>query len=162
MLIETLFTLLLSAEAGEQHRHVHGHGEASVAFDGTTGEFELRAPADSFYGFERKPRNKKEEAAVQAAHEKIESEIARMLVLDGTLACRFEKKSIEFVQQDGSHGEVKAVFKIDCAKSPAGTSVRAQFAAVFPRLRTVDLTVLVGDVQKSGKVGRKGLTLELK
>lgn len=156
-----------AAHAHKAHRehgaHEHGHGELAIAIEGLAGTVELKAPGESIYGFEHEAKSEKHKKAIADAFALLEARIAEIVAFDASLECRLTKDKVEIQREKNEkHSEVLAVFALKCAKSPAGSTLNLRPAAVFPKLREVDATILVDSLQKSAEVGKKGATLDLK
>ena len=61
----------------------------------------------------------------------------------------------------GEHSDFVANYSVECKKEIKGTKVTFDFTA-FKGLKDLDVTLLVGDLQKSVEVKRKPITVELK
>lgn len=152
--------------AQAQHRehgaHVHGQGALSIAFDSAAGTVEFTAPGDSVYGFEHEAKKKSDKAKIEKAHGTVEKRIGEIVVFHPSLSCKFTKTSIETARHGGeSHSEMQAKFSVLCDRSPRGTTLRLNPAKVFPKLKDVDVTILVDDDQKSAEAGPKGTEVAL-
>lgn len=173
ILLASFFALSVHAAEGKKkeshhHRehgaHQHGHGELSIAFEGTKGRLEFKTPADSIYGFEHEPKTVAQKKKVEEASKKFESSIGEMVKWDASLGCKYANAKTETLRDkdEANHSEFSASFDIVCDKSPAGTTVTFDFPRVFPKLRDVDATVLVDNLQKSADIKKPGTPLDLK
>ncbi|MBX3039979.1 MAG: DUF2796 domain-containing protein [Bdellovibrionaceae bacterium] len=144
--------------------HQHGVGELSLAFEGMTGNLELRAPSESFWGFEHAAKTEAQKKTVAAAKTKLEQELAAMIKFDAALGCSFEKGDVKEHREkkNSKHSEIEVRSKITCTKSPLGTTLVLSFTSAFPQLKTVNTTVLVDSLQKSVKVSGAETSLDLK
>lgn len=141
--------------------HVHGEGTASLAFDGKKGKLEMNLPAETVMGFENRPHNAKERKIKEDALLKLEEKISEMVVLDPALKCEIKKEIFEVIESK-DHGDVDAEFNITCEQSALGSTVKFNFAKVFPRMKKIKVDVIAGEVQKSVDVKKGGTSLELK
>lgn len=146
----------------EHKAHVHGAASVGIAFDGTSGKIDFKTPAESIIGFERKPKNEKQEKALSEGLAKLESGIGQMISFAENTGCKLTKEKIESEFDDDGHAEIEASFSVVCSASPAGSTVTLNFQKVFPRLKTVEVQALIGDLQKSVKARKNGTILELK
>ncbi|MNL63942.1 hypothetical protein D3C87_1881130 [compost metagenome] len=92
---------------------------------------------------------------------KLEEKMSEMVVLAPELKCEI-KKEISEVIQSKDHGDVEAEFNITCEQPVVGTTIRLQFAKVFPGIKKAKVDVIAGDIQKSVLVKKGGESLELK
>lgn len=139
-------------EQGHSHKvHVHGAGNASIAFEKGQGQLLFEAPSESVYGFEYIPKKAKDIAARDEAFKRIENEISRTFQFEEKLGCKWTKTKIEneFEPQQKDHSSVLAEFKISCTDSPFGKSLKINFKSAFPKLKKLKLDILVDDFQKS-------------
>ena len=145
----------------QQKAHVHGEGTASLAFDGKKGKLDMSLPAESIMGFEHQARSAKDRKAKEEALLKLEEKISDMVVLDPSLKCEIKKEIFEVIESK-NHSDVDAEFNITCEQPALGTTVKFNFAKVFPRMKKIKVDVIAGEVQKSVEVKKGGESLELK
>lgn len=165
-----LTTSALAKEKKHEHRehgaHVHGDGNLSIAFDDTQGKIEFKGAAEGILGFEHEPKSKKDKNTVADAVAQFENEIGKMVQMDPSLGCQFNKELIGQVPEggeggSGEHSEWAANFVVACSKSPLGTKIIIDFSR-FKLLKDVDITVLAGAVQKSVKFKKNPVMIEIK
>ena len=171
--MKTLFTLVIilssqSVFAGKAHSHrehgahVHGSASLAVAFDDKVGKVEFKGAAEAVLGFEYIPKKEKDKRILSEATSAFENDIAKMLQFDPALSCRFVKEKLGQFAEDKSaksnHSNWEAVYKVECAKSPNGSKLTVDFTR-FKNLKDLDLTLLIGNVQKSAEY--KGTVLKI-
>lgn len=149
------------SESQPQKAHVHGEGTASLAFDGKKGKLDMHLPAEVVMGFEHEAKSAKDRKAKEDSLNKLEEKISEMVVLDPSLKCEIKKEIFEVIQGK-SHGDVEAEFNITCEQPVLGSTVKFNFAKVFPRMKKIKVDVLAGEMQKSVEVKKGGESLELK
>lgn len=144
--------------------HVHGHAALALSFEGANGKLDFRTPADAIVGFEHEAKTGPQKEAVRAGTEKFEKGLGDFVKWEASLNCRFEKTATKIVRDknDGHHSEFVAQADVVCDKSPAGTTVIFDFLGTFPKLRDVDATLLVDNLQKSAEIRASGVKVELK
>ena len=147
--------------AQPQKSHVHGEGTASLAFDGKKGKLDMSLPSESIMGFEHQAKSAKDRKAKEDALLKLEEKISDMVVLDPSLKCEIKKEIFEVIESK-NHSDVDAEFNITCEQPALGTTVKLNFAKVFPRMKKIKVDVIAGEVQKSVEVKKGGESLELK
>jgi hypothetical protein len=118
------------------HKHVHGQGELSIAFDEARGVFQLSLPAESAFGFEHKPKNEEEQSRLDKALSLLRENATELFVFDASLRCTWANPTVR-VETKGSHADVFANYEVSCAKSPKGSSLKFQFREHMPRLRVL-------------------------
>lgn len=139
-------------EEGHSHKaHVHGAGNASIAFEKGQGQLLFEAPSESVYGFEYLPKKAKDIAARDEAFKRLESEISRTFQFEEKLGCKWAKIKIEneFEPKEKDHSSVLAEFKISCSTSPLGKNLKINLKSAFPKLKKLKLDILLDDFQKS-------------
>ncbi|MFS4460830.1 ZrgA family zinc uptake protein [Bdellovibrio sp. HCB2-146] len=161
LLLVSFLSMAHADEQKAQKAHVHGEANISIAFDGKKGRMEFHAPSEALFGFEHEARSAKDRAKKDQAMTKLEEKMSEMVVLAPELKCEI-KKEISEVIQSKDHGDVDAEFNITCEQPVVGTTVRLQFAKVFPGIKKAKVDVIAGDVQKSVIVKKGGESLELK
>ncbi|MGZ3690277.1 MAG: ZrgA family zinc uptake protein [Pseudobdellovibrio sp.] len=163
--------LILSISAGaaekvhrEHGAHQHGSGTLAIAFDDIKGRLELKVPGDSTIGFEYVPKTKKDIATQKNQLDKLEKNIGDIVVFDPSLKCKVSQAKVEEVSEKDhpSHSETHADFDILCEKSPLKTSITFNFQKYFPKIKDMDVQVLIGDLQKSLEANKNGTVVELK
>ena len=84
-----------------------------------------------------------------------------MIQFDPSLKCEINMDMYEVDQKD-NHADIDVEYNVKCDKSPADSVVTFNVQKVFPRIKTVKVDVLLGEVQKSQEFKKSGETLELK
>jgi hypothetical protein len=148
----------------EHGKHQHGHAELTIAFDGLVGKIELETPAEAIVGFEHEAKTEKQIQQKAAALDQLEKQMANMVVFSPESKCIVTKNTIEVVQEkeNKNHSDVDASFDVKCEKSIEGTKITFDFKKFFPKLKTIELTLLAGNIQKSMKIRKSGDSLEVK
>jgi hypothetical protein len=137
--------------------HVHGTGKINIAVEGTQATVEFFAPAESIYGFEHAATSASEKQQSDAALQRLEKDMSRIVQFDTTLTCRFSKKHVrvtndadhsddphhhDHAKPSATHSEVQAEFTVSCRKPLPGSVVRFGVTTVFPQLKAVAVQVL--------------------
>nr|BFD62241.1 hypothetical protein BdHM001_09220 [Bdellovibrio sp. HM001] len=159
-MLKVLLLSLMALAHTEHGAHVHGAGKVSIAFDGKKGKVEFHAPAEAIYGFEHSAKSKKDKQKKEEGLAKLDN-MAEMMVFDPSLKCEVKKEIFEVIEQK-SHSDVEAEFAVNCEAPVAGSTVTFNFQKFYPRLKKVQVEVLVDQVQKSLEVKKNGESLELK
>ena len=160
-----VFTFQFSqiAHASSEKAHVHGSGQVSVAFDGNKGQLLFESPADSTIGFEHPARTKSDQEKVKEVIALLKSKITEIVHFDPTLKCQYTPVEVEFeVDKKSGHAETHCEYDLVCAKSPRGTAVSFNFKKFFPKLKSVDVQIIVDDLQKSLKATEESTQVDLK
>ncbi|MFZ4405106.1 MAG: ZrgA family zinc uptake protein [Pseudobdellovibrionaceae bacterium] len=180
-LIISLVILLnfVSADACDEHEHrhheahVHGAATLNVAFDQLQGKVEFKAASESVLGFEHDAKTAREKKKLSDTILKFEKEVSSLIQFDKSLECTFIKDKIDMVvektdcknkdhhKNHGQHSDFIANYNVVCKKDVKGTALKLDFTQ-FKGLKDLDVTILVGDVQKSVEIKSKPLTVELK
>jgi hypothetical protein len=180
-LIASLVFVSLTAAAGKkkEHRHheahVHGSATLSIAFDQLKGKIEFKAASEGIVGFEHEAKSDKDKKKLAEVVSTFENSISKMIKFEESLGCVFNKEKIEMRaeandhdekskdhdEHKGEHSDFVANFSVDCKKDVKGSKVTFDFTS-FKGLKDLDVTLLIGDLQKSAEVKRKPVTIELK
>lgn len=166
------FSLTVNAKSKHQSHEAHVHGSATlaVAFDGNAGKIEYKGAADSVLGFEHKPSSDQDKKKIADATAIFETQIAQMIQFDSSLGCKFtnDRIGLFFKEQSkdknkntGEHSDWIANYSVVCAKSPVNTNLQIDFTR-FEHIDDMDITLLIGNVQKSAEYKKKVLKIELK
>ncbi len=167
----------LASKSHKKHRdhgaHVHGAAALNIAFDELAGRIEFKGAADGVVGFEHEAKSEQDKKRLQDAIAKFESEIAQMVVFEKSLGCQITKDNVALESQTqekpaakkahkhAEHADFIASFSVICEKSVVGSKVEVNFTS-FKRIKDLDITVLVGDIQKSAEAKAKPVVIELK
>lgn len=165
LLIVSLSSFAKKAEHGshrEHGAHAHGAGNLGIAFEGPNGRIDLKIPSESIVGFEYIAKSEKDKSRRDSAISILEKSIAEMVVFDGSLNCKITKEKIEIKAESQKHSDLLADFTVACAKSPVGSEVIFNFQSHFPRIKDLDVEVIVDSIQKSVKAKRNNTRLLLK
>lgn len=171
--LSALFALSSFAKEKTKHRehgaHQHGAGTLGIAFDGLKAKLDFKIPSDSVVGFEYTPKTEKDKSTKKTQLDKLENRISEMVVFDSSLNCKITTDKIEVIKDEeeskethSEHSDTFAKFDISCEKSPAGTKIIFNFQKVFPKIKDLDVQIIVGDIQKSVEAKKDGTTVELK
>lgn len=149
--------------AHSEKAHVHGSGQVSIAFDGSKGQLLFESPADSTVGFEHKATSPADQKIVKTTLDLIKEKIAEMVHLNPELQCQFKPVEVQFeIDKKSGHAETHSEFSLTCSKSPRGSQIQFNFKKFFPKLKSVDVQIIVDDLQKSLKVTEDSALVDLK
>jgi hypothetical protein len=142
------------------HAHQHGHAKMSLAFEGNSGVMTFDMPSETVYGFEYLPKTQEEKKTVEEKNVLIKKDLASAVAFEAPLGCVTTHDKTER-EQEGSHSDLNISFKIKCEKSPKGTSLTFNVQKVLPKLKEIDVQILIDDLQKSIEI-QNGTRVELK
>lgn len=155
LLLLALLALPAAAQHA-QHAHQHGVGRLDIALEGETLSLMLEMPQHDLVGFERAPRNAREQATAQAALERLNTP-ERLFAPTAAAGCRVQEKSVEAPLLDGAssadgHGDVDAAYIFQCTTPAALKDVRVLLIDAFPGLRTLNVSFAGPRGQKAGRL----------
>ncbi|MBC7741727.1 MAG: DUF2796 domain-containing protein [Bdellovibrionaceae bacterium] len=157
-----VFTRQSMAQHREHTAHKHGSAEMAIAFQEKSGEIDIEVPSESIFGFEYEAKKDSDKKRQQAALDNLEKNISKMVQFNAALKCVISKDVIEVKQIKGkNHSSVHAVFKVACEKSPLGTQLGLNIQENFPKIKDIDLALIIDDLQKSVQV-TQSTKIELK
>jgi hypothetical protein len=147
------------AHAQQQHAHVHGTGQLSVAVDGNMLQLDIDSPLDNVLGFEHPPRNEKEKRALQAMLDKVHhadtlftpTAAARCVPQPTQMSTPFSGVQ-EKTAKGEEHADLEATFSFRCEVPSALKDIDVKMFAAFPNLHTLN-------VQLVTPKGQSGATL---
>lgn len=160
--------LASTLHAGERHQHrehaahVHGSAELAMAFEGTQGKIDFKSPSESIFGFEHVAKTAEDKKTLDDALKKIEKNIDQMIRFDQTLKCQFSKEKIDVIFEEKKHSSTVAIFNVKCEKPVLGSKLTFNIQKFFPRLKEIDVQIILDNFQKSLKLKSDGNSLELK
>jgi hypothetical protein len=161
------FAVCAWAQHREHGAHVHGGGTLAIAFDEMKGRVEFRAASAGVVGFEHEASTTKDKKTLQGVIAQFEKNIPQFVQFDSSLRCHFSKDKIGMVkeahhdqEESGEHSDFVADFDVTCVKSIAGSKITVDFSS-FSALKDLDITVLVGSMQKSAEAKGKPVIIDL-
>ena len=114
--------------------HVHGEGRLDVAIDKDTITLNLELPLDVAVGFERAPKNDKEQAALANA-EKVINDAAALWLPTPAAHCTVQSVEVGMPKFSGSeHADVDARYVFRCANPTALKGIETTLFTQFKRL----------------------------
>ena len=179
----SLFSSLSVRAAGvhksSKHRHheahVHGAAKLNIAFDGLSGKVIFEAAAQGVIGFEYKAKTDIQKKQAEERLKELSNDLPSMIVFDSNLGCQFTKEKVEQIfekhndsekmnkkdSHHGEHSEINATFLVNCQKTILGSKLGLDFTKM-KNLNDIDVTVLVGDIQKSVELKKSAVSIDLK
>lgn len=147
------------AFAHNDHAHNHGVGQLGIVVEGDQLTLLLELPQHDVVGFERAPRNAREQLTVQAALEKLKTP-ARLFTPTAAAQCVASEQKIDAPLLEGAkghhgHGDVEVRYVYRCAQPAALTNLKASVSAEFPRVRSLNVSFAGPKGQKAGKLDAK-------
>lgn len=164
--------------------HVHGAAEVTIAFDKEVGKIEFKIPTESILGFEHKAKSESELKTQKDNLNLFESKINEIIVFETNLGCELSKNTIEIIYENeaeelekklqpkqskkhthnhkhSAHSDFTASFNVKCKKSPQETMVIINFLPNFPKVKSIEATALIDQLQISKKSKSSKLDLKL-
>lgn len=134
-----LMLIFLSSVAyAHGKKHVHGEGRLDVAVDKENLSLNLELPLDVAVGFERKPKNDKEKATLEAA-EKILQEAGVLWVINPSAGCQFISAQVGLPKFDGGHADIDASYAYRCANPLDLKTIETSLFKSFKRLYRLEV-----------------------
>lgn len=184
LIIILLSVLSLNVYAHEKHEHrehgahEHGAGTLGIAFEANKGKIDFKIPSESIFGFEHVAKTEKDKKTMKESLAKLESKITEMVAFDASLKCNVTGAKVEIVaeaqhekkqdskgkkhEKHSEHSDTSASFDVTCEKSPAGTEITFNFQKHFPKIKDLDVQVIVDNIQKSIEANKDNTKLLLK
>ncbi len=174
-----LASTVVYAGKKKEHRHheahVHGGANLNIAFDGLKGKIEFKAASEGVIGFEHEAKSEEDKKKLNEAITKFEGSIGTLVKFDESAGCVFVKEKIEMVAEkeehhakeekhedhEGEHSDFIANFNVTCQKDIKQSSLEIDFNSISG-INDLDVTVLVGDLQKSAETKRNKKTKMMK
>ncbi len=153
---------VMASDHREQGAHVHGSAKMNIAFDGLNGEVELNGPGDSIVGFEHKPTSESDKKTQAEALEKLEKQIGEMVFFDSSLSCEWKKEKIDIHHETNNHSNIEASWKVRCKKSVIGSQLIMNIQSFFPKVKDLDVQILVDTIQISAEAKKSKTSIKIK
>ncbi len=136
----------LSAQAQQQHAHVHGQMKLDVAIDGPTVVIDMESPLDNIVGFERAPKTDAEKATVEAAVAQLRA-ADKLFTIDPAANCKLGPVDLRSgalglgnpdPNEPPGHADLDATFSFNCTNAAAAKFIDLNLFSVFKGLRQID------------------------
>ncbi|MDP9893140.1 hypothetical protein J2W32_001555 [Variovorax boronicumulans] len=136
----------VSAQAQQQHAHVHGQMKLDVAIDGPTVVIEMESPLDNIVGFERAPKTDAEKATVEAAVAQLRA-ADKLFTIDPAANCKLGPVDLRSgalglgnpdPNEPPGHADLDATFSFNCTNAAAAKFIDLNLFSVFKGLRQID------------------------
>ncbi len=134
-----------------QAPHQHGHGTATITFEGNRLAIELVMPGADIVGFERPPQTPAEEVALAGATAALRNPIgivalptaARCTVAEAEVTVEgYERPTAGAAATE--HTEFEAVYLFTCADAAGIRTIEFPLFAKFQNAEEIEVTVLTG------------------
>lgn len=131
--------------------HSHTSGRMSLAFDGSSGLFELELPAPVVISFEHKPKTPAQKMKLEKTLTTLKTSANHILVFDPSLGCKSisTESNVVYSGKKETHSEFKLTSKLECLKTPQLSEVRVLVLKTYPKLEKLEVQTLINDTQKS-------------
>jgi hypothetical protein len=141
-------------ERREVGEHVHGESAMHIAVDGNQMAIDFDATGIDIVGFEYVPATAEDQAAIDAALEKLRNPLPALFDFGAAAGCSVTSAEVEFLVENeaeapgaapGPAGQVtnhtgfEGVYEITCANVGAITDVTFGFFTAFPNAHIVDV-----------------------
>ncbi|SFP61201.1 DUF2796 domain-containing protein [Variovorax sp. 770b2] len=152
----------LSAQAQQQHAHVHGQMKLDVAIDGPTVVIDMESPLDNIVGFERAPKTDAEKATVEAAIAQLRA-ADKLFAIDPAANCKLgpvdlRSGALGLGNPDPSepvgHADLDATFSFNCTNAAAAKFIDLNLFSVFKGLRQIDSQIASAQGQFKRQIKR--------
>ena len=133
-----MLIVLNSAAYAHGKKHVHGEGRLDVAVDKENLSLNLELPLDVAVGFERKPKNDKEKATLEAAG-KILQDAGFLWVVNPSAGCQLISAQVGLPKFDGGHADIDASYTYRCANPSDLKTIATSLFKSFKRLYRLEV-----------------------
>ena len=145
----------LSAQAQQQHAHVHGQLKLDVAVDGPTVVIDMESPLDNIVGFERAPKTDAEKKAVEDAVAVLRA-ADKLFVVDPAANCKLGPVDLRSgalglgnpdPNEPVGHADLDATFSFNCTNAAAAKFIDLNLFGAFKGLRQIDSQIATAQGQ---------------
>lgn len=150
--LSLLLVLLSTQSFAHEHgkglgAHEHGSIKLEMAVEGNAIELDIDGPAESFIGFEYAPKTDKEKKVFTNAQNLWKKDLlTKIITLDPKLGCSLGE--VKFEQEiEGSHSDIEAEAKINCAKDPKGSMVSVALKKYFPHIKKLQIDLVATETK---------------
>ena len=163
----TILLALLATVASAQAPHQHGHGVATITFEGNRLAVELVMPGADIVGFERPPQTPAEEAALAGATAALRNPVG-ILELPTTARCTIAEAEVTVEGYErpaagaaaAAHTEFEAIYVFNCADAGGIRFIEFPLFDKFQNAQEIEVTVLTGRSPTAYEVTRANPRLD--
>ena len=141
---------LVAGSARAEAPHAHGVAKVDVALEGRRLTLDFSAPLEDIVGFERRPANDKERAAVEAAVNYLKS--GRALAASVAANCRVAEAGVVLDVREKGHVELSAHLVYDCKEPQELREIDAALFEPYKRVKRIDVRAVTAKGQSSGRL----------
>jgi hypothetical protein len=146
--------LALSLAAGAawaEAPHAHGVAKLDIALEGRRLTLAFTAPLEDIVGFERRPANDKERAALEAAVGYFKS--GRAFVASAAANCRLADAGTVLDVRGEGHYELEARLAYDCKEPLHLREIDAVLFGQYKKIKRIDVRAVTPKGQSAGRLG---------
>ena len=145
----------LSAQAQQQHAHVHGQLKLDVAVDGPTVVIDMESPLDNIVGFERAPKTDAEKKTDEDAVAQLRA-ADKLFVVDPAANCKLGPVDLRSgalglgnpdPAEPVGHADLDATFSFNCTNAAAAKFIDVNLFGAFKGLRQIDSQIATAQGQ---------------
>ena len=145
----------LSAQAQQQHAHVHGQLKLDVAVDGPTVVIDMESPLDNIVGFERAPKTDAEKKTVEDAVAQLRA-ADKLFVVDPAANCKLGPVDLRSgalglgnpdPAEPVGHADLDATFSFNWTNAAAAKFIDVNLFGAFKGLRQIDSQIATAQGQ---------------
>ncbi len=145
----------LSAQAQQQHAHVHGQLKLDVAVDGPTVVIDMESPLDNIVGFERAPKTDAEKKTVEDAVAQLRA-ADKLFIVDPAANCKLGPVDLRSgalglgnpdPAEPVGHADLDATFSFNCTNAAAAKFIDVNLFGAFKGLRQIDSQIATAQGQ---------------
>lgn len=146
---------ILSAQAQQQHAHVHGQLKLDVAVDGPTVVIDMESPLDNIVGFERAPKTDAEKKTVEDAVAQLRA-ADKLFIVDPAANCKLGPVDLRSgalglgnpdPAEPVGHADLDATFSFNCTNAAAAKFIDVNLFGSFKGLRQIDSQIATAQGQ---------------
>jgi len=155
-------TPFLSAQAQQQHAHVHGQMKLDVAIDGPTVVIDMESPLDNIVGFERAPKTDAEKKTVADAIAQLRA-ADKLFAIDPAANCKLGPVDLRSgalglgnpdPNEPPGHADLDATFSFNCTNAAAAKFIDLSLFSAFKGLRQIDSQIASSQGQFKRQIKR--------
>lgn len=158
-LVGSLLFALAALPAGAERAHVHGKARLDVAVEGKGLTLEFESPLEDLLGFERKPANEKQRAALSTLDAYLKS--GQGFVPTPAAGCKLAEASVRTTPGGGEHADARATLRYECAEPRALRELEATVFKRYLRLKRIDARLASAKGQSASRLSPARRVLHL-
>lgn len=140
-----LFSVSKTFSSTSLPAHSHGSVHLDIGAEGRQFLVMLKAPAESFLGFEYSPKNETEKQALHELKKSWNKSLFLLIEAKDFKDCKISNSKIEQEIEEEGHSDIGAEATVTCEKDILGRSLSVELKKRYKRINTIFVQLIRSD-----------------